>query len=48
MKQYLKPYMEILHAEAVEMMAISLQDGQADPDKPILSKENNDWDIWEE
>ena len=40
--------MEILHAEAVEMMAISLQDGQADPDKPILSKENNDWDIWEE
>lgn len=48
MKQYLKPYMEILHAETIEMMAISLQDGQADPDKPILSKENNDWDIWEE
>ena len=35
MKQYLKPYMEILHAETIKMMAISLQDGQADPDKPI-------------
>lgn len=48
MKQYIKPNMEMLHAEATQMMAVSLQDGYADPDKPVLTKENNDWDIWEE
>lgn len=48
MKQYIKPDMELLHAESVEMMAVSLQNGSADPDKPVLTKENDDWDIWEE
>lgn len=48
MKQYLKPNMEMLRAETLQMMAVSLQDGNADPDKPVLTKENNDWDIWEE
>lgn len=48
MKQYIKPSMEMLHAEAIQMMAVSLQDGNADPDKPVLTKESNDWDIWEE
>lgn len=47
MKQYNKPRMELLHAECTQIIAVSLQDGKAD-DSPVLTKENNDWDIWEE
>jgi len=48
MKQYNKPRMEQLHAECLQMMAVSLQDGNADPSVEVLTKENDDWDIWEE
>lgn len=48
MKQYIKPSIELLYAEISEMLAVSIVDGDADPSKVVLTKENNDWDIWEE
>ncbi|MBR5053538.1 MAG: hypothetical protein IKW91_09985 [Bacteroidaceae bacterium] len=47
-KIYLMPAMQINEAQVVGMMAISLQNGNADTDKEVLTKENDDWNIWEE
>ena len=47
-KTYQKPCMEQLSAECSQMMAVSLLDGSADSNAEVLTKENNDWDIWEE
>ena len=46
-KTYLKPNNELLQAECVQMIAVSLIDGKAD-DSEVLSKENNDWDMWKD
>ena len=40
--------MQINKAMAATMIAVSIQDGSADSSKEVLTKENNDWDIWEE
>lgn len=48
MKQYNKPCMEQLRAECSQIIAVSLQNGNADPSAEVLTKENNDWDIWAE
>ena len=42
------PALQVNEAEVVNMMALSLQDGNADPDKEVLTKENGDWDFWGE
>lgn len=46
MKTYIMPALQVNEAEAISMMAISLQDGSADPDKEVLTKENENWDFW--
>ncbi len=47
-KTYLQPATEILELNAVEMLALSLQNGgeKADPTGEVLTKEDNAWDIW--
>ena len=40
------PALQVSEAQVQNMMAVSLQDGSADPDKPVLTKENNSWDLW--
>ena len=45
MKTYIVPAMQVNEAEVENMMAVSILDGNADPSKPVLSKES-DWDIW--
>ena len=42
------PALQVNEAEVQNMMAVSIVDGNADPDKPVLTKENNDWDFWGE
>ena len=45
---YQSPEMQAIEAWAATMIAVSIQDGNADPSKEVLTKENNDWDIWED
>lgn len=45
-KTYLVPAMQVNEAEVVDMMAVSLLDGNADPNAEVLTKENADWDLW--
>ncbi len=48
MKNYIKPAIEQLHADYVQMIAVSIiDDGKAD-DSEVLTKENDDWQIWED
>ena len=49
MKQtYCKPMLLAEEAQAVSMIAVSIKDDNADPSKEVLTKENTDWDIWED
>ena len=48
MKNYIKPAIEQLHADYVQMIAVSIiDDGKAD-DSEVLTKENDDWQSWED
>lgn len=47
-KIYMMPALQVSEAQVQNMMAVSLQDGTADPDKPVLTKEDNDWNIWDD
>ena len=45
-KTYMIPAVQVNEAEVINMMAVSLMDGSADPNAEVLTKENNDWDFW--
>ena len=47
MKKYIKPSVELLQAESSEIIAVSIVSGNAD-DSEVLTKENDDWETWEE
>ena len=42
------PALQVNEAEVQNIVAVSLQDGNADPNAEVLTKENNSWDIWNE
>ena len=46
MKTYIIPALQVNEAQAQSMMAVSIQNGNADPDKDVLTKEDKDWDFW--
>ena len=46
MKKYIQPEIRINAAETSQMMAVSIVDGNADSSKPVLTKEDKDWNIW--
>lgn len=48
MKKYITPVVEICETQVEQMMALSIVDGGADKDKPVLVEEDNDWNIWGE
>ncbi len=48
MKRYIKPRTKQHHAECIQMMAVSLINGKPADDSEVMTKENNDWDIWED
>ena len=41
------PALQVSEAQVQNMMAVSLQDGSADPDQPVLTKEDDSWDDWD-
>lgn len=47
-KTYIEPAIQANEAQALAMMAVSLQDGAADPSKDVLTKEDDDWELWDE
>lgn len=47
-KTYIVPALQASEAQVATMMAISLQNGGADPSVGVLTKEDNAWDIWGE
>lgn len=42
------PAMQVNEAEVINMMAVSLMGGNADPNAEVLTKEDNSWDIWDD
>ena len=48
MKKYIKPNFEILEAECVQIVAVSVIDGVDADDSEVMTRENNDWQIWED
>lgn len=47
-KIYMTPAVEITEVVVEQMLALSLNNKPADPNEDVLTKENNDWDIWGE
>ena len=47
-KTYMMPALQVNEAEVQNIVAVSLQVGNADPNAEVLTKENNSWDIWNE
>lgn len=45
-KIYTVPAMLVNEAEVQNMIAVSLMDETADPNKEVLTKENADWNVW--
>ena len=46
-KTYMKPALQVNEAQVINMMAVSLQDGNADSSADVLSKEDNACDLWD-
>ena len=46
-KAYIIPAIQINETVVSEMLAVSIIEGSADGEQPVLSKENT-WDIWSE
>ena len=47
-KTYMMPAQQVREAEALTMMALSLQDGNANPNEEVLTKEDDAWGFWED
>ena len=44
--KYIKPIIKAEEAQATEIIAVSIIVGGTADDSEVLSKENNDWNIW--
>jgi len=47
-KIYIRPSIEQLQAECVQIIAVSIIEGADADGSEVLSKENDDWQIWDE
>lgn len=48
-KIYISPALQVNETEVHNMMAVSLMEGEADPNTDVLSKEDNqEWNLWDE
>ncbi|MBR6141957.1 MAG: hypothetical protein IKQ37_09405 [Bacteroidaceae bacterium] len=48
MKICISPALSIEEAQATQIIAVSIIQGGTADSSEVLSKENTDWDIWEE
>ena len=46
-KTYMIPALRVKRIQTERMMALSKFDKPADPEGEVLTKEKNDWNIWE-
>ena len=46
-KTYMMPAQQVREAETQTMMAFSLQDGNANPNAEVLTKEDEAWSVWD-
>lgn len=42
------PAVQVNETQVQNLMAVSLLEGNADPDTEVLSKEDAEWTIWDE
>ena len=47
-RTYMMPALQVNEAQAQSMMAFSLEDENADPDKEVLTKKNEAWEYWDD
>lgn len=47
-KIYMTPAVQVNETQVQNLMAVSLLEGNADPDTEVLSKEDAEWTIWDE
>ena len=45
-KTYMMPALQVNEAQVSNMVAVSIQNGSADPYGEVLTKEDNSWDFW--
>ena len=48
MKEYIKPGIELLQTECTQIIAVSIIEGAKADDSEVLTRENPEWDIWED
>lgn len=46
-KIYSTPAVEITEVAVEQVLALSLKQQPADPNEDVLTKENDDWNIWD-
>lgn len=48
-KRFVAPSLFAVELQANNnMMAVSILDVSADPNQPVLTKENDDWELWDD
>lgn len=47
-KRFVAPSLFAVELQANNMMAVSILDVSADPNQPVLTKENDDWDFMDD
>ena len=47
-KEYIMPLLNVNEAEGSEIIAVSIIEGGQADDSEVLTKENDDWELWEE
>ncbi len=47
-KRFVAPSLFAVELQANNLMALSLGYGNADPNNPVLTKENDDWDFMDD
>ena len=45
-KTYMMPAVQVNEAEVMNMMAVSIQDGNASRNSEVLTKEDVNWNMW--
>lgn len=48
MMKYIQPSTEVYYTDNIQAIAVSIIENGTANDSQILTKEDNDWDMWEE
>ena len=45
-KEYMMPALQVYEIQVNKMVAVSMIDDEANPDLPVLTREDVEWDEW--